>query len=192
MLKTCKSVLVSSLAVVLIGPQAPAVSSGNLRAVSPVNSQTFDEVSRCRTKIYSVMGPAHLISPDGIRVSVPMLDADAARARGYRDDLEAVKQQAQEFANGHNKQSEEQALIAKLSDAELTALHSEIAVCTFKLSERLSRNDLVNYGIAMSEIAGARQYRELSHLIVTSDEERVKQYNDLAAKYNNLLGRCSR
>jgi hypothetical protein len=138
------------------------------------------------------MGPAHLISPDGIRVSVPSQDADAARARGYRDDLETVKHLALEYTKSANKQSEEQALIAKLSDAELTSLYSDIAACTFKLSETLSKNDLVNYGIAMAEIASARQYREMSHLLVSSDEERVKQYNELVAKYNNLLARCTR
>jgi len=62
----------------------------------------------------------------------------------------------------------------------------------------------VNYGIAMAEIASARQYRAMGHFVGDErrgvvgyfsplpDEERVNQYNDLVAKYNDLLAKCSR
>jgi hypothetical protein len=175
-----KSFMVASLCVlvmtVIVGAQAPPSA-----LVSPA-------VNSCRTKIYSPIGPAHLISPEGFRVTVPMKDAAAARAQGFKEDRAALIEQAQEYRE--NQQSEEQAILAKLSDEQLTSLYSDIATCVFKYRDTLSRDDLLNYGIAMAEIASARQYRTMGHLLVTNDEERVKKYNDLAAKYNELLKTC--
>jgi hypothetical protein len=163
-------------------------------AQAPPNRQAYGgpdvDVAACRAKIYYAIGPARLISPEGFKVTVPMKDAEAARARGFKDDYAAVIEQAKEY--GNNQRSEEQAILAKLSDEQLDELYSHVFLCTSKHRDALSRDDLVYYGIAMAEIAGAKQYRAMGRLLVSSDEERVKQYNDLAAKYNNLLARCSR
>jgi len=131
-----------------------------------------------------------LISPEGFRVSVPAKDAEAALARGFNYDVAALRDQVQEY--GGNHVSDEQAILAKLSDEQLNALAADVTGCTSKNRDALSRDDLVNYGIVMAEIASARQYRSMGHLLVTSDEERVKQYNELVMKYNNLLAKCSR
>jgi hypothetical protein len=175
----------------IMGAEAP--SDPNSSYSHPVEnaSQAGVDVTVCRTRIYSAIGPAHLISPEGIRVIVPMKDAEAARARGFKTDYAAVIEQAQEYGN-NPKQSDEQAILAKLSDEQLTALFTDVATCTSKHRDALSRDDLIYYGIAMAEIASARQYRAIGHLLVASDEERVSQYNALAAKYNALLAKCSR
>ncbi len=117
-------------------------------------------------------------------------DFEAALARGFRLDVEALVKEARTYSNG-DQQSQEQAILAKLSDEELTALHSDIAVCATKQSEILSRYDLVQYGIAMSEIAAAREHRHMGHLLLKSDKESVEKYNALVAKYSELAARCS-
>jgi hypothetical protein len=147
-------------------------------------------VQVCRDKISSVLGPSPLISPEGIHVAVPEKDVEAALARGFQWDFEALLKEAQTHANG-DKQSPEQAILAKLSDEELTALYSDIFLCTSKHRDVLSRDDLVEYGVAMGEIADAREYRNMGHLLVKNDEERVEKYNALVVKYNELLARCS-
>src|ERR1700736_1630368 len=43
-------------------------------------------------------------------------------------------------------------ILAKLSDKELDALHSDIFLCMSKQRDVLSRQDLVDSGIAMAEI----------------------------------------
>lgn len=145
-------------------------------------------VQVCRDKISSVLGPSPLISPEGIHVAVPEKDVEAALARGFQMDFEALLKEAQ---NG-DKQSPEQAISisAKLSDEELTALYSDIFLCTSKYRDILSRDDLVSYGVAMGKIADLREYRNMGHVLVKNDEDRVKEYNALVAKYNELLARC--
>src|ERR1700736_2965856 len=81
-------------------------------------------------------------------------------------------------------------ILAKLSDEALDTLQSDIFLCMSKQRDVLSRQDLVDSGIAMAEIAYAKQYRYMGNLVVKNDEERVKEYNALAAKYNELLARC--
>jgi len=136
------------------------------------------------------LGPTSLISPEGIHVAVPQKDVEAALARGFKWDMEALLKESQTHANG-DKQAPEQAILAKLSDEALTALYSDIFLCTSKHRDVLSRDDLVEYGVAMGEIADAREYRNMGHLLVKNDEERVEKYNALVAKYNELLARCS-
>ena len=161
----------------------PVEQTGQLNKTSPAKTETPIQV--CRDKIYSALGPNQLISPEGLHVAVSGKDFEAALARGFRLDVEALLKEA------GDQQSQDQAILAKLTDEELTALHSDIAVCATKQSELLSRYDLVEYGIAMSEIAAAREYRHMGHLLVKSDEERVEKYNALVVKYNELAARCS-
>jgi len=71
MVTNYKSGLLCSLVVTLImGAQAP----GNRQA----SGRPAVDVSACRTRIYYAIGPAHLISPEGFRVTVPAKDAEAA------------------------------------------------------------------------------------------------------------------
>lgn len=154
------------------------------------SAKTGDAVKICRERIYSVLGPAPMISPEGIHVAVPAKDVEAAFVRGFRSDFEALLKETQSSTNG-DRQSPEQAILAKLSDEELTALYSDILLCTDKQRDALTRKDLVEYGIAMAEIADAREYRHMGQVLVKNDEDRVKAYNELAAKYNELLAKCS-
>ena len=131
----------------------------------------------------------HLISPEGIHVDVPEKDVEAALARGFKWDMETLLKEARSYGKG-DKRSPEQAILAELSDEELDALQSDILLCMSKQRDVLSRQDLVDSGIAMAEIAYARQYRSMGNLIAKNDEERVKEYNALVAKYNELLARC--
>jgi len=146
-------------------------------------------VQACRERLYSVFPVTHLISPQGVHVAVAEKDLEAALGRGFKYDLQALRDEAKTYGNGE-KGSPEQAILAKLSDEQLTALHDDIANCGIEHQELLSRKDLVNWGIAMAEIAGFQNYRSIGHLLVENDEERVKQYNTLAAKYDDLIARC--
>ena len=113
-------------------------------------------VQVCRDKIYSVLGSAPLISPQGIHVTVPEKDVEAALARGFQMDREAVLAGIRAYDD--KKPSPEQVTMAKFSDEELNALLSDIMVCTRKQRDVLSREDLVQYGLAMAEIASATKY----------------------------------
>jgi hypothetical protein len=166
-----------------------------VKTSTPPNPQTQiansgGPVQVCREKLYSVFPAAHLISPEGVHVAVPEKEVETALGRGFKYDRQALLDEVRAYGNGETVSSE-QAIMAKLSDEQLTALYDDIATCGLDHRDVLSRNDLVDWGIAMAEIAYARQYRAMGALLVKNDEERVGQYNALVAKYNELRVTCS-
>lgn len=162
--------------------------SGQARPTETHPAKSDAAVQVCREKIYSVLGPAPLISPEGIHVVIPQKEVEAALARGFRTDLETILKEIRAYDS--KQPSPEQAIIAKLSDEELAALSSDIASCSIRHQHELSRDDLLHFGIAIAEIASAREYRSMAHLLVKNDEEHVEKYNALVAKYNELLAKC--
>jgi hypothetical protein len=175
-----------SLCLLLIAQQT---GLGRVQSNEARPAKTNAAVQVCRDKISSVLGPTSLISPEGIHVAVPQKDVEAALARGYKRDMDALLKESQNYAKG-DKLSAEHLILVKFSDEELTALYSDIFSCTNEQRDVLSPKDLVDYGIAMGEIASMKEYKFMGHLLVTNDEERVKAYNELASKYNELLARC--
>jgi hypothetical protein len=183
-----------SIAPLLFLFSATLADAQAVRTSTPPNPRTQipnagAPVQVCREKLYSVFPAAHLISPEGVHVAVPGTEVETALRRGFHYDRQALLDEAQAYGNGE-KVSPEQAILAKLSDEQLTALHDDIVLCGLNYRDVLSRNDLVNWGIAMAEIAGYRSYRSIGHLLVKNDEERAAQYNALVAKYNELIARC--